>query len=80
MYNGKGRMSDIDRERKYRLRQIKKKHKPINFEALKHHEKSFLSAIQINRINKKEELHKKLAHLQKSYCMEVLPSIYIFCY
>jgi hypothetical protein len=67
MYKGRGKYDDIDRERAWRLRKIKEEHKPIDYERLKQHEKSFLAEAMKNRERKKEELRKRIMDLEKSY-------------
>lgn len=67
MAKGKGNFEDIQRERKWRLKKIKKEHLPIDYKKLREHELSFLAKIYEKKEKKKEEMKKNLIELEKNY-------------
>lgn len=67
MYKGKGKCEDIEREKAYRLRKIKKRCSPLDWEAIRAHEKFFLSEVYNQKERKANELDFQMKELQKSY-------------
>jgi hypothetical protein len=59
MYMGKGKCEDIEREKANRLRKIKKRCSPLDWEAIRAHEKTFLSEVYNQKERKANELNSK---------------------
>ena len=63
---GKGKYEDLENERQHVLRQIKKLHKPPNYEKLKKREKEYFKTLQETKERRKLEISQQMIEIQKS--------------
>lgn len=57
----------LDMEKAKALKSIKEQHRPLDFDKLKQHERSYMAEMYLKKEQKKEELTQNLKKLSKSY-------------
>jgi hypothetical protein len=67
MHKGKGTYRDIQREKDWRLKKIKKAHKPMDYTQLKEHEKSFIAEVYSKKELHASKMKEKMQESERSY-------------
>lgn len=62
---GKGKFEDIEKERAFILKNIKKQHKPMDYSKLRRQEKAYIRKQKEVRDKRKDEISKKVAEMEK---------------
>jgi hypothetical protein len=67
MHKGKGTYKDIQAEKDWRLKQIKKAHQPIDYIQLKEHEKSWIAEVYSKKEIHAQKMKEKMQESERSY-------------
>ena len=70
MYKGKGKYEDIDKEKAYRLRKIKERHKPMDYDKIRESGRAWIREMWKKKERKQKELKRQLDDLTSSYSIK----------